>query len=302
VRYPGAFYEDLAQAISSQQQQQQQQQEASASAVQPSSVAPKFLVQLATDSGHLVGAIVAAVMGLSSARSEGKLPCALLQGQAEDSLGVYVLLLAVWPRYRRLGVGSELMFLATAAAAGQEPRVKAAFLHARAKDAGAAAFHAANGFVALGRLPRYYTALSGKQPSSSADSSADSSGASPGGAEDAVLFVRPLRDAELMQFAVQAPAAGAGSGSAPALPDLSDPALKPVWKAPKWAMDLCLHFVLPISAVGLLFLLCYALVLLGPLKGISGLHLEEAPAPVPAPAATPVYLNAAAGGDAGQEL
>lgn len=43
-----------------------------------------------------------------------------------------------------------------------------------------------------------------------------------------------------------------------------------VWRMPPWARLLCLQFGLPIGLVVALFLVSYALVLAGPLQGISG--------------------------------
>lgn len=43
-----------------------------------------------------------------------------------------------------------------------------------------------------------------------------------------------------------------------------------VSKVPKWQRDCFLQFILPILVIALLFLVSYALVVLGPLKGISG--------------------------------
>lgn len=43
-----------------------------------------------------------------------------------------------------------------------------------------------------------------------------------------------------------------------------------VWRFPPWARTLCLQFGLPFGGVLLLYILCYTLVVVGPLKGISG--------------------------------
>ena len=45
-----------------------------------------------------------------------------------------------------------------------------------------------------------------------------------------------------------------------------------VSKVPKWQRDCFLQFILPILVIALLFLVSYVLVVLGPLKGISGTH------------------------------
>jgi hypothetical protein len=59
-------------------------------------------------------------------------------------------------------------------------------------------------------------------------------------------------------------------------------------RMPRWQRDLLLHFVLPTAAVFLLFCVCYVLVLLGPLEGISGRGGGSGGARAAPPTATPL--------------
>jgi hypothetical protein len=151
-----------------------------------------------------------------------------------------VLIVVVGERYRRLGIGSELLTAGLAAVALPDPKVCASFLHARADDEAASAFYEANSYSILGSLAGHYSA----------------------GKEDALLWVRPLRDASLPEYE--------GPRSARGVVDLDAKGLTRAKKMPWWLRDLLFHFVLPIGAVVVLFGICYALVVLGPLRGISG--------------------------------
>ena len=54
------------------------------------------------------------------------------------------------------------------------------------------------------------------------------------------------------------------------LPDLSNKLTLPIKPMSPWLRSLLLYYVLPISLVVVLFGVCHLLVILGPLKGISG--------------------------------
>ena len=215
----------------------------------------KVHVELAVDTEHLVGAAVVATISHTDARRTAGtestrqipplLPCDVLENGDERTLLTNVLLLAVLPRYRRMRIGSELVTSALSAVALNDPHVKIAFLHARAGDGEAAAFYEENDFVRLGVIPASYN-IDGTPTA-------------------AALWVRALayRDARLVVY--EAPRGGGPI-------DLSSPTLKRYKPLPKWVRDLLLHFVLPSLVVALLFLICYALVLLGPLRGISGVN------------------------------
>lgn len=209
-------------------------------------------VELAVDSEHLVGAAVVATIshrdarrgaGASSKQSPPLLPCDILEDGDERALLTNVLLLAVLPRYRRMRIGSELITSALSAVALDDARVKVAFLHARAGDGEAAAFYEENDFERLGVIPASYVV--------------------DGAPAAAALWVRALayRDARVVVY--EAPRGGGPI-------DLASPTLRRHKPLPKWVRDLLFHFVLPSLVVALLFLICYALVLLGPLRGISG--------------------------------
>jgi len=224
--YPAAFYADLAAAL--------------AGAPPPPALAAggvlSLAAHLADDAGHLAGAAVLAVLDVAAARAGGRLPVELLAAPRAGDAAACVLLAAVGPRYRRLGIGSELLARGLAGAALHDARVRAAFLHARAADAGAAAFYEANDFAPLGALPGHYAA--------------------PGGArEDALLWLRPLRGAEAAEYAgPRAPGAGA------AHVDLTSPAARAARRMPWWLRDLLCHFVAPSAAVAVLFGIVYVFV------------------------------------------
>jgi len=118
--------------------------------------AARLTAHLAVDAGHLVGAIVVGVNALEAARTAGWLPCDVLDAPpARDARAAAVLLVAVWPRYRRAGVGTELIARGLAGAALDDARVVLASLHTRARDAGAAAFFDAVDFARVGRVPAH---------------------------------------------------------------------------------------------------------------------------------------------------
>ena len=226
--------------------------------------APAFTVRLAVSGGRLVGAAVVKALDLAEARASGSLPFDLLSAPpAPGAHAACVLLLAVGPTHRRMGVGSQLLTeaLSAAAAAAAAP-LCAAFLMCRAGDAAARAFYCggcALPFEALGVWPGHYEL--------------------PGGREDAAVLVLPLRGAELAEFER---GAGAAAGAGVEV-NLLDAKLKRRARMPAWQRDLLFHYVLPMGAVALLFAVSYLLVLLGPLKGISGTHQ----APVAQHAAAP---------------
>jgi hypothetical protein len=208
-----------------------------------------YSIQLAIHQGRLVGGIVVAVASLSEARRQG-LPALeyLAGGVSPTDLCAHVLLLAVGlPPYRRRGIGSELLLRglegALRACPSHSALVKLALLTCPQAQA---PFYAANHFTLLGLLPGHYP------PSYRAPGSDGSAG----------IMAMPLSaGAELVQYVPQT------KGQPP---NLADPALKPRRSMQPWLASLLAYYVLPVCAVVLLFLICYALVVLGPLKGISG--------------------------------
>jgi ribosomal protein S18 acetylase RimI-like enzyme len=208
--------------------------------------APTFFSRVAVCGGRVVGAIVMKSWDLAAASGPGKqLPFDLLARPEPGDAVAGVLLLAVGPTFRRLGVGSQLLQEGLGAAAGATPRLRAVFLMHRAADEAARAFYCggcALPFAEVGRWPGHYEL--------------------PGGArEDASVVAMALHGAELAEFE------GAAGGGAV---NLLDPALKRKRRMPAWQRDLLLFYVLPFCAVALLFAVSYALVALGPLRGISG--------------------------------
>jgi ribosomal protein S18 acetylase RimI-like enzyme len=235
--------------------------------------APTFFTRVAVCAGRLVGAIVVKTWDLAAVSGPGKqLPFDLLAGAPEPGAAVAcVLLLAVGPTYRRLGVGSQLLQEGLGAAVGGTPGVRAAFLMCRAGDAAAHAFYCggcALPFAVLGRWPGYYPLE--------------------GGADASVLAL-PFKGAELAEF----------EGVPPA--NLLDPAVKRKRRMPAWQRTLLLYYVLPFAALALLFALSYALVALGPLRGISGPHTGRG-APRASPTPQPTIFAARRGGSGGREL
>ena len=233
--------------------------------------APSFFTRVAVCGGRLVGAIVVKTWGLAEASGPGKqLPFDLLAAPEAGAAVACVLLLAVGPTYRRMGVGSQLLQEGLGAAAGGTPALRAAFLMCRADDDAAHAFYCggcALPFSLLGRWPRHYAP------------------------EDASVLALALNGAELAEF--EAP-----RGGGPV--DLLDPSLKRRRRLPAWQRDLLLYYVAPFCAVALLFAVCYALVVLGPLQGISGPHTGRGAPPPRAP--EPSVGAARRGSGGGSEL
>jgi hypothetical protein len=214
-----------------------------------------YSVHLAVHRGRLVGAVVVAVASLAEARAQVGLPFELLAGGGGaggkgggSDLGAHVLLLAVGlPPYRRRGIGSELLARglegALRACPALAPRVRLAFLTCPAAQA---PFYEASHFHCLGVLPGHY-------PEAYRAPGTDGTAA--------VMLLQLCPEAQLAEYEPQAPGAP---------PNLLHPQLAPRRRMAPWLQALLMYYVLPALAVALLFGVCYALVLLGPLRGISG--------------------------------
>lgn len=226
-----------------------------------------YSIQMAVHGGRLVGAVVMAVTRLADLRRQAVAPGSdslpylrLTRGDSPEDLVVHVLLLAVGQApYRRRGIGSELLSRglqgALRAAPGLAHRVKLAFLTCQG-DA-TMGFYQFNGFTLLGVLPDYYPEKY-RLPSNTT------------GEANFMVFAIGGEDV-VVEFEPQVPGQP---------PNLLDAHLQPRKKMPPWVRTLLLYYVLPIAAVALLFAVCYLLVLLGPLRGISGTSREpSAPAP-----------------------
>lgn len=257
----------------------------------------KLVCAVSEREGRVTGAVVMHTMNLSAAKASGKLPFDLLEAQGPRSTAAYILLLAVHPDSRRQGVASNLIYhgslmLGTKLTAEEGDDLSAVrarvaglgggeglgfgvgappppssrltcprrpsrapppfspsfhpqiFCHTRAgDDASRGLYHAAS-FTQVGRVPGHYTI---------------------GGAPvDAHVWAVALKGSHVATYR-------RGADGQP--PDLSKPQelrRVEVWRAPPWARTLCLHFGLPIGAVVLLYLVCYALVVAGPLRGVGG--------------------------------
>ena len=229
----------------------------------------RLSAHLVDDSGFLAGAVVIASMPLAVAKKSGRLPTDIIEDEIETAAATTavtrttaacVLIIAIGERYRRMGLGTNLLTAGLAQVALPDPSLKAAFLHSRASDQGSAAFYEANDFTPLGALPNYYT---GDSPLTTAGNSQRQGQTL---REDALLWVRPLRSAVLIDYEGGAKNPRTAAGHV----DLTHPALKRTAKMPWWLRDIFFHFLLPALAVCVLFALCSLLVWLGPLKGISG--------------------------------
>lgn len=118
------------------------------------------------------------------------------------------------------------------------------FCHTKADETAANALYRTAGFSCIGRVPQHYT-IDGKQ-------------------HDAHVWVLAMQGSFPVTYKRPAPGQ---------LPDLSDAARLEavrVFRLPPFARTLLMQFGLPILGVVLLYAVSYALVVLGPLKGISG--------------------------------
>lgn len=74
----------------------------------------KLTGQVAIFDGHLIGGIVITTMNLAEeAAREGGQPlidCDLVELQTPETKGAYILMMGVAPKYRRCGVGGQLIF------------------------------------------------------------------------------------------------------------------------------------------------------------------------------------------------
>jgi ribosomal protein S18 acetylase RimI-like enzyme len=190
------------------------------------------------------------------ARSVNDLPPSydLLSTVETDALrGAYILMLAVAPKYRRNHIGTDLLqsgvrAVVSTAEAGMQGNIntRVVFVHVPRGSESAENFYDTSDFSRLGYVPKFWAASG----------------------TDAVVWAKAFHESELATFVVK---------EGQELADLSDRNLKRLTpRCPKWAMTLACQFGLPLGIVGVLFIISYALVLLGPLRGISSKYMERA--------------------------
>jgi len=230
----------------------------------------RYKVFLAVHEKRLVGAIAVKISPLSFLRESGELKFELLEGGSAEDVGstvACIVALAVSPSHRHMGIGTQLLEDALVGALQSEPgepMLKVAYVFCHNELEGF--FDQA--FTCLGELPGHYSLVK--------DSAKDNE-EQPNDKESikdnkALVFARAMwPDVNLAYYKPQV------SGK---LPDLSDPALKHTRPMAPWLRTLLFYYVLPISFVAILFLICHTLVVLGPLKGISGvIHPDPVPLP-----------------------
>ena len=86
-------------------------------------------------------------------------------------------------------------------------------------------------------------------------------------AMDASVYAFAFIQGQLAEYQLTTETSGENAWG---LPNLLDEKLARVKKTPKWLVDCGIQFGLPLCFIIVLFLVSYGLVLLGPLKGISG--------------------------------
>jgi hypothetical protein len=117
-------------------------------------------------------------------------------------------------------------------------------------------------FTPLGYIPNFWPGAGGRD--------GGAAGAGAGGAA-AVVWAKAFHSGELARFP---------KPKGTKLADLTTPGLERVKpRCPRWASALACQFGLPIAIVALLFAISYALVLLGPLRGISSRYMKGADGP-----------------------
>jgi ribosomal protein S18 acetylase RimI-like enzyme len=177
----------------------------------------------------------------------------LLSAVETDNLrGAYILMLAVAPKYRRNRIATDLLqagvrAVVSTAEPGMAANVntRAVFVHVPRGDDIAETFFDTADFTRLGYVPKFW----------------EESGT------DAVVWAKAFHDSELAAFVPQ------GGEELANLADRNLKRLRP--RCPRWVMTIACQFGLPLGIVGLLFLISYALVLLGPLRGISSKYMAH---------------------------
>lgn len=254
----------------------------------------RYVVLLAVHEKRLVGGLIVMVAPFKFWRDTGALPFEMLEGgvsQEPHAAAACVMAMAVSESYRHIGIGSQLLEDGLVACLGDGPveavKVKAAFLMCQREVSG---FYE-KAFECMGELPGHYPPLTTAAPSVAAAAAAAKEGKRRGKEEEggagkeqgqdgqdgqqeqqgervtALVMARPLwPEVELATYRSKV------KGQ---LPDLSDKLTLPIKPMPPWLKSLLLYYVLPISLVVLLFGVCHLLVILGPLKGISG-RMEQA--------------------------
>lgn len=133
------------------------------------------------------------------------------------------------------------------------------FLHCDASDEVSNGFYLDAGYDLLGELPDYYTFKVKGEDGGVVDIKAA-----------AHVWARPFNDGALCRYDATKDDKGHE------LVNLAAPELKRTKRLPKWMVDCGFQFILPLCIVATLFLVSYALVLLGPLKGISRKYMKGA--------------------------
>ena len=118
------------------------------------------------------------------------------------------------------------------------------FCHCKADDAAANGLYRTTQFTLLGRIPKHY--------------------AIDGAKHDAHVWVMALQGSHVIRYRPPEHGKPVNLARADALVPVR------VWRMAPWVRVLCLQFGLPIGLVVAMFLVSYALVVAGPLKGISG--------------------------------
>lgn len=70
----------------------------------------QLMVVICVDQQHLCGAIVISTMVLEDARAKNRMTFDILEKTTPDSKAAYIMMMGVGERYRRHGIGSELIF------------------------------------------------------------------------------------------------------------------------------------------------------------------------------------------------
>lgn len=170
--------------------------------------------------------------------------------------------MSMWPTMKRAGRlhGDDLCACSLNARPLLHHRSRPqVFLHTRRGNVVNDAFYDDLNFTPLGYVPSFYGKLADK------DGAAGDDDAKPSG--DATVWAAAFHNAQLVSYV---------KNKGETEVNLSDPALKKAKKTPKWVIDCGLQFGLPICVVAVLFAVSYALVLLGPLRGISRKYIKDA--------------------------
>lgn len=200
----------------------------------------RSLVCVAKRRGAVVGAVVLHTLNLAEARREKQLTFDVLQQQDPTALAAYVMLLAVDRGARREGIATELVWRGVRALVQQQLPIGAVFLHTLADELAGNELYESMHYTLLGAVPGHYSI--------------------DGVARDAHVWALALGGGALCEYA---PAAPGG------VPDLTRAALVHARRTPPWVRAVCLQLVLPVAAVVVMFVISYALVVSGPLRGVS---------------------------------